>query len=124
LNLATPYRRPDRVAHQILEILGEIATRNIDLSHLGFITFTRVEISNDLKQAKVFFSVIQPKPDLVYVAKRLNGLGSAFRKYLGPEMRIKHTPELQFIHDDSLEYADKMNKLLSELHSGDEADAD
>ncbi len=124
MNLATPYRRPDRVAQQILEILGEIAARNIDLSHLGFITFTRVEITSDLKQAKIYFSVIQPKPDNSSVIERLNRLSSAFRKYLGPELRIKHTPELQFIHDESLEYAEKMNKLLSDLPPPSEADVD
>ncbi|MCK5330419.1 MAG: 30S ribosome-binding factor RbfA [Candidatus Marinimicrobia bacterium] len=116
MNSATPYRRPDRVAQQILQILGEIASRNIDLSTLGFVTFTSVRITSDLKQAKVFFSVIQPKPNFEVVTRKLNRLSSAFRKYMGPALRIKFTPELIFIHDESLEYSEKMNRLLSDLH--------
>lgn len=120
MNLDTPYRRPDRVAQQILQIIGEIASRNIDLTSLGFITFTKAEISSDLKQAKIFYSVIQPKLDLDKISGRLNRLSSAFRKYLGPELSIKSTPELHFYHDDSLEYADKLNKLLSNINPSED----
>ncbi len=122
MSLHTPYRRPDRVAQQILQIIGDITTRYIDLTELGFITFTRAQVANDLKYAKIFFSVIKPNPDIEGVARKLNHMASAFRKYLGPELHIRYTPELTFIHDESLEYAEKLDKIFDDLqdHPGDD----
>ena len=51
----------DRVANQVLDILCGILTKNIDLSQLGFVTFTHVDISPDLRSAKVFYSVLGRK---------------------------------------------------------------
>ncbi len=118
----TPYRRPERVAHQILQILGDITTRYIDISNLGFITFTHVHLANDLKYAKVYFSVINPVPNMESVTQRLNAMQSAFRKYLAAELKIRYTPELTFIHDETLEYAEKLDKIFDELHQQQEND--
>ncbi|MFH1852310.1 MAG: 30S ribosome-binding factor RbfA [Candidatus Neomarinimicrobiota bacterium] len=122
MNPETPYRRPDRVAQQILEIIGEISTRNINLKNFGFITFTKVQVTSDLKLAKVFYSVIEPKTEISAVTDHLNHMAGAFRKYLGPALKIKYTPELLFIHDESLEYAQKINQLFEDIHARDEAD--
>ncbi len=120
MNLETPYRRPDRVAHQILQIIGEIASRNVDISHLGFVTFTKVDLTSDLKLANIFYSVIQPKFDIEKITERLNGQRSVFRKYLGAEMRIKYTPELKFFHDDALDYAEKLERVFKDIHSAED----
>ena len=55
-----PYDRIDRVNNQILDILGGILNKNIDLNYLGFVTFTKIDVSRDLRIAKVFYSVINP----------------------------------------------------------------
>ncbi len=103
-----PFKRTDRVANEIQHILGKIQTQHIDLSDLGFITISRVKISPDLKIAKVFFSVVQPK----YTIK-------AFRKYLGMELRIKFTPSLTFYYDDTVAYTQKLDSIFHDLHSDD-----
>ena len=46
-----PYDRIDRVNNQILDILGDISVKHIDLSHLGFVTFTKIDTSRDLRIA-------------------------------------------------------------------------
>ena len=56
-----PYDRIDRVNNQILDILGNILVKHIDLSHLGFITFTKIDVSRDLRIAKVYYSVLNQK---------------------------------------------------------------
>ena len=55
-----PYKRSDRVGEQILEIVTDTAAKHIDLNHLGFITFTGIDISPDLRFAKIYFSVLNP----------------------------------------------------------------
>ena len=50
----------ERVNNQVLDILGNILMKNIDLSELGFITFTSVDVAPDLRTAKVYFSILNP----------------------------------------------------------------
>ncbi len=111
-----PYNRTDRVAHEILNILGLIQTQHIDLSHLGFVTFTGVNISPDLRNAKVFFSLVQPKIDPQKVQGELNKLGKAFRKYLGHELTIKYTPEIKFYYDGTFSYSEKLDKIFQHIN--------
>jgi len=112
-----PYKRTDRVGQQIREILGQITLKYIDLSHLGFITFTGVNVSPDLRSAKVFYSVLDPKYSKDELQAAMNDLRKAFRKYIGPELKIKNTPKLKFYFDESQEYSEKIDKLLKGLKS-------
>ena len=102
----------DRVGNQVLDILSGILTRNIDLSHLGFVTFTFVDVAPDLRSAKVFYSVLGRKKSDELINIDINKKRKAFKKYMGPELNLKSTPELKFYYDESLIYDQKINKLL------------
>ena len=117
-----PYKRTDRVAHQIQEILGEIATRYIDLSHLGFITFSRVSITPDLKIASVYYSVMDPKIELKPLQSEMKSMAALFRKHLGNALQIKFTPELRFYYDETADYSHRIESLLSKIDIPDETD--
>lgn len=102
----------DRVGNQVLDILGGILIKDIDLSHLGFVTFTFVEVAPDLRSAKVFYSVLNRKKTDEAINIDINKKRKAFKKYMGPELQLKSTPELRFYYDESLIYDQKINKLL------------
>ena len=110
-----PYKRTDRVANQIQQILGQIQTQSIDLSDLGFVTFSKVTVSPDLKNAKVFFSVFNEKKSIDELTFDLNERAKAFRKILGQELTIKFTPELKFFYDDTIKYVEKIEKIIHDL---------
>ena len=112
-----PYKRTDRIGQQIRKILGQITLKYIDLSHLGFITFTEVNISPDLRSANVFYSVLDPKYPKDEIQAAMNDLRKAFQKYIGPELKIKNIPKLKFYFDESQEYSEKIDKLLKDLKS-------
>ena len=112
-----PYKRTDRVASEILSLLGQIQTQYIDLSDLGFITFTHVSISKDLKNAKIFYSVVNKRKSMDKIHLELNSKGKAFRKYLGQNLRIKFTPELKFFYDDTNSYIQKIEKIFHDIDS-------
>jgi len=117
LRTEKPYKRTERIEQQILEILGEINVRHINLSHLGFITFTNVTITPDLYYAKIYYSIIKPRIDVEDVTIKLNKLKSAFRKFLGPELHIKHIPDLTFYYDETADYSENIDRLINTLHS-------
>ncbi len=110
-----PYKRSDRVGEQILDIVTDTAARHIDLNHLGFITFTGIDVSPDLRSAKIFFSILNPTDDIQNIVYKLNGIVKGFKKYLGLEMRIKNIPDLRFIYDKSLDYSEKMNQIIQSI---------
>ena len=114
-----PYKRTDRVANEIQYILGQVQTQFIDLSDLGFITFSTVTVSSDLKNAKVFFSVFQKKKSIPVIESEMNAKAKAFRKYLGQELRIKYTPQIKFFYDDTVSYAQKLDTIFHDLESKD-----
>ena len=113
-----PYKRSERVEKQILEIISSIAIKNIDLSSLGFITFTSVDVSPDLKNAKIFFSVLNPKIPDDELDVKINKKQKAFKKFLSPELHLRTTPKIQFINDKKLSYQEKIDNLLKDVPSG------
>jgi len=112
-----PFKRTERVANEIQHILGKIQTQYIDLSDLGFITFSYVTVSPDLKNAKIFFSVVQKKRNIENIQLEMNKRAKAFRKFLGQELRIKFTPQLKFFYDDTMTYTQKIDNIFHDIES-------
>ena len=107
-----PYKRSERVGKELLDIISWIALKNIDLSSLGFITFTDVDISPDLKNAKIFFSVLDQKVPDDKLEIEINRKQKAFKKFLSPELHLRTTPSIQFVNDKKLSYQEKIDSLL------------
>ena len=114
-----PYDRIDRVNNHILDILGNILVKNIDLSHLGFVTFTKIDVSRDLRLAKVYYSVLNQKLSKDQLNIEFNKFRKPFRKYLGLELTMKHTPDLRFYFDDTYEYTEYVSSLINKLNKSD-----
>ena len=107
-----PYSRVERVNKQILDILSGILTKNVDLSFLGFVTFTHVDLAPDFKSAKIFYSILNPKLSNEEVDIEINKKRKAFKKYMTPQLHLKNIPDLRFYIDNSLEYGEKIERLL------------
>ena len=82
---------------------------------IKFVTVTGCEITNDLSFAKVYVTVLdnEKKKDIM---KALDGAKSFIRGEISKRVEIRHTPELRFIFDDSIEYGNKIEKIIKELH--------
>ena len=108
-----PYSRSERVEKQILEIISSIAIKYIDLSELGFITFTSVDISPDLKNAKIFYSVLNQKLSEHEIDIQINKKQKAFKKFLSPELHLRSMPKIKFYNDKKFLYQDQIDSLLN-----------
>ena len=109
-----PYSRSERVGKQILEIISSIAIKNIDLSPLGFITFTSVDVSPDLKNAKIYYSAYNKKVSDEALCIALNKKQKAFKKFLGPELHLRTIPKIHFHNDEKLSFRQQIDRLLKE----------
>lgn len=111
--------RVGRVAEQIKKELSQIIQTEIKDPRVGFITVTGTEVTNDLSQAKVYLSVLGNDEQKMATLEAL-GRGKGFiRSELGKRVRLRHTPELIFKFDTSIEYGARIEKLLHDLNSGE-----
>ena len=106
----------DRVNSQVLDLLSGILIKHIDLSYLGFVTFSHVDVAPDLRSAKVYYSVLGRKKSDEEIHVEINKKRKAFKKYMGPELHFKHVPDLRFYIDEKFRYGDKINKLLHKIN--------
>lgn len=106
--------RQNRIDHELQRELARLISRDLSDPRLGFVTVTRVEITQDMHTAKVFVSVIGDR----HVARQsLDALESAkgfLRGELGHAVNLRHTPELVFVEDRSTERAIELSKVLTE----------
>jgi ribosome-binding factor A len=106
--------RMRRVDEAMREVLSDAITSELKDPRVGFVTVTAVDTSPDLRHARVFVSVLGDDP----VRRRsMDGLRSArgyLQKRVAGELRLKHTPELDFAYDDTVDRGQRINQLLAE----------
>lgn len=110
--------RIEKVERLIKEEISLIFLHKIQDTETGFITITRVKVSPDLKQAKVYYSVLE-KEKRELISGKINNKISFIRGELAGRIKIKFTPELKFFIDDSLDYVEKIEGLIEKIHSAD-----
>jgi ribosome-binding factor A len=108
--------RAHRVAEQMKKELGEIISRKIKDPRVGFVTVTDVEVTGDLQQAKVFISVLGNEEEKENTLKGLAKATGFIRSEIGQRIRLRKTPEISFEFDESIQYGNKIEKLLKELN--------
>jgi ribosome-binding factor A len=106
--------RMRRVDEAMREVLSDAITSELKDPRVGFVTVTAVDTSPDLRHARVFVSVLGDDP----VRRRsMDGLRSAhgyLQKRVAGELRLKHTPTLEFAYDDTVDRGQRINQLLAE----------
>ena len=109
--------RPDRVADQIRGELGLLLTREVHDPGIGFVTITRVQVSADLQQARVFYTVLGDDKARKTSASALERAIPFLRRRIGANLRLKRTPDLKWIYDESIAGQDRIEQLLNEIRT-------
>lgn len=107
--------RPEKVEHVIKDELSQILQRELRDPRIGFVSVTDVEVSVDLRHARIFVSVLG---DEAAKAASMAGLQSAsgyIRRALGARLQLRHTPEITFKLDESIERGSRVMRLLGEV---------
>lgn len=110
--------RMRRIDEALREVLSDAIATEIKDPRVGFVTVTAVSTSSDLRHATVYVSVLG---DEGVRDRSMAGLQSAhgfLQKRMARELRIKHTPTLDFAYDDSLDRSLRINALIEEQEGG------
>ncbi len=113
-------KRLDRVNQLIREEVSMLLQRELKDPRLGFVTVTEVEVSKDLRQAKIFVSVLGDEAKWTASLQALESARGFVRNWLRQHLDLRVTPELLFRPDRSMEHAARIQKLLRGLDEGGE----
>ena len=108
--------RVKRVNHVIREEISEILRRQIlDPRLNSFVTVTEVATSADLKQAKVYVSIMGSEEEEEEAFNALNRASGFFHRELKGRLTLRHVPELSFHRDNSIEHGTRLLQLIDDV---------
>ncbi|MCC6865641.1 MAG: 30S ribosome-binding factor RbfA [Ignavibacteria bacterium] len=112
--------RTEKVAEELKHQLANILTRDLAELHLGLVTVTRVRISKDLKNAKIYLSFIGNKEPAEVCIEKVNNRKKQIRMHLAQNIHLRFVPEIEFYFDDTIEYASRIDEIIKDIHKDDE----
>lgn len=110
------FKRSHRVSESIHKEITALLIKGLKDPRIGFVTITGVEVSSDMRHARVFYSVMGDEESCKNTEKGLKSSVSYIRRELGKRLRMRYVPEIVFVIDKSLEYGNRIESLLRDIH--------
>ncbi len=107
--------RYEKVASTLKREISIIVHDELKDPRLGFVTITRVELTKDLRFAKVYFSVLGKDEDYAKTKQALDSGMGFIRRLIGQRIPLRFTPEIMFKEDKASEYSVRIQELLDEI---------
>jgi ribosome-binding factor A len=111
--------RSRRLEEQLLRLLADLVRREVKDPRIGAVTLTAVEVSPDLSHATVYFLPFGMGKDPAPVAEGLGKAAGYLRTLVGKQLTLRHTPQLHFKLDTTLEKGMALNALIKEAVADD-----
>ena len=109
-------RRPDRIAEAIREEVATFLAEGVkDPRVVGLVTVTGVDVTRDLRQARVFVSVLGSDEERAATFEGLDAVSGHLRGRIGRALRLRSAPEISFKADQSIARAARIETLLAQL---------
>ena len=112
--------RTRRLAERIAKITAELLERRIKDPRLGFVTVTEARLTPDLREAKVFYTVLGSAEEREESAVALRSATGIIRSEVGRLIGLRHTPTLEFVADMLPEDAQRIDELVAVARQKDE----
>jgi ribosome-binding factor A len=120
----TSGKRAVRVGDLLLREIADLLMKKVKDPRVRGTTLTGIQVSNDLKLARVYYSLIGDEEDIRRAQVGLDSAKGFIKREIGPRMDLKYMPDIIFRHDPSLEMGDHMEKLFGKLRSSEAKDSD
>jgi len=112
-------KRATRVGDEILKCAAGLLMQKVKDPRVNGITLTGVSISNDLKNATVFFSMIGSEDDIRRAQAGLDSARGFIKREIGLCVKLRNVPEIVFKHDPTLETGNRLEKLFQKIKTDD-----
>ena len=111
--------RTIRLAEQIRIEIGDILARQVHDPGVGFLTLTRVKVTDDLLQARIFYTSMGAPAELKKTASALDRAMPFIRRALGQRLQLRRVPEITFRYDESVAHQARVEELLDDIKRED-----
>jgi len=112
--------RGEKVRKTMMKELSDIIRRSVkDPRISGIVSITDIELASDFSHAKVYVSVYGTETEKEQTMEALEENSPRIRSEIGKRIRLRHTPELVFKFDDSLERGSKITELINKISRGE-----
>lgn len=108
-------QRMRRVNEAIREVLSEAIAAGLKDPRIGFVTVVSVDTSPDLRYARVYVSVLGDEKERQESLEGLERSHGFLQSLLAGQLGLKRTPQLSFVYDDTIERAQRIEKILKEI---------
>jgi ribosome-binding factor A len=108
--------RIEKVNQQLKREISIIIQQDLGDPRIEFVTITSVDVSRDLRNAKVLFSVLGEPSKAEVAQKGLEGARGMIRKLIGQRIKMRFTPDLSFVYDHSIELSARIEETLKGIH--------
>lgn len=106
----------ERLNHAFQEEISMILMTEVKDEDIKFVTITDVDTTNDLSYAKVYFTVLDDSKRQTTL-DALNNAASFIRGELSKRVEVRHTPELKFIYDTSIDYGKHIEEIIEDINN-------
>ena len=118
--MAREFSRNQRLGAQIQRTLSELLRFEVKDPSLAKVSLTSVDLTRDLSVAKIYFSLLDPADDPQPALTGLARAAGFLRSNLGRALKIRHVPELRFLHDDSIRHGAEISRLIDDATRADD----
>ena len=108
--------RPERVAEVIKREISQILRERVSDPRIGFVSITDVELSPDLKNAKIFVSILGDEKQKKGSLAGLKSANRFIKGELGERLKLRYVPDLRFVYDESLERGSRIISMMNKLN--------
>ena len=112
--------RTARVADQIRGEIAAMLAREVHDPGIGFVTLTRVTVTPDLQQARIYYTALGDDKARQNTERALGRAAPFLRRQIGARLRLKRTPELEFVYDESIAGQHRIEQLLNEIRAAEQ----
>jgi len=109
-------KRSVRVADNIRREIAILLLREVRDPRIRNVTLTGAHVTGDLKQAKVFYSVIGDETVIRNAQAGLDSAKGFIKRQIGQRIELRYMPDILFVYDPSLEYGSRMDRILQNIH--------
>jgi ribosome-binding factor A len=108
-------KRSSRVGDQILKGIADLLLRKVRDPRVKGVTLTGIDLSDDLRYARVYFSLIGGEDKVRQARSGLDSATGYIKRQIGKQVRLRYIPDITFEHDPTLEKGDRIEKILKQI---------
>jgi ribosome-binding factor A len=112
-------QRASRVAEELRKIVSQILLEDITDPRFGFITITHIDVTDDLRYARVYYSVLGDEEKKELTAEALEGYQGFIRRLVAERINMKFALEIKFEVDKSIDHSFRIDSILKQIKKPD-----